>query len=375
MVSVTDGSQAPRVFLSACLAALVSAGLTGCCLTTNAAHLFETSRRPAWKTNLREAGFFRISRPGALEAIKQMAFGNSEELVVISQSGLNDKPVKVKAFVLSTASGKVVNTREWALKDALSTEIFSTPGGSYLTPTADGPTAFSAGLRDVLPQPSHYVSMMSPDARYYFISKGERGHKITALVETETDRETGVEVVNKPIESIGSNWIATVGFMPDGRASVSLAGSSETLHPYAGTCREVSPRFVSEKAIALIGCEQLEVRSLSGEPIFATTLPGDVEHLIAPSRDGSRFATLTSHHGWGCDPKLCFEKVSVFDMQERREVFSTEIHEWHESYGASGIALSPDGLALAVNSVGVVQLFRLPPKGGSKIASAVNHGL
>jgi hypothetical protein len=295
-----------------------------------------------------------------MEAARQIAFGTIDELVVLSGTGHGSG--ETRAFVLDTASGSLVAKKEWREKYVGHSSIFASARGIYLTSGLDGPVAYSAGLREQLPKPPEYVENLSQDGRYFTISKGERGRAVQAIVDIETFRETGVEVVNTSVDSIGSNRLASVVLLPDDQGAVKVADSTGTLYPFTGPCRAIRPRFVAPDVVAVFGCHRLEVVTLSGERLFGTGLEPEDRYVAAAARDGSRFATIAPHFGIGCDGKVCFETVRVFDIAARREVFSTEVHEWHGTDGGSGIALSPDGLALAVNSVGIVRYFRLPPK-------------
>ncbi len=65
---------------------------------------------------------------------------------------------------------------------------------------------------------------------------------------------------------------------------------------------------------------------------------------------------------------LTLERVTVFDVAQRKPVFATDISDLREPYtgASSGVTLSPDGSSLAINSAGMVRLFALQGQQTSK---------
>jgi hypothetical protein len=86
---------------------------------------------------------------------------------------------------------------------------------------------------------------------------------------------------------------------------------------------------------------------------------GDQPKSTSP--DGSRFAVIQTFSGPGDPSSLSIERVTVFDATRQKAVFATDISDLNgaRSGASSGVALSPDGGSLAINSAGVVRLFAL----------------
>jgi hypothetical protein len=80
---------------------------------------------------------------------------------------------------------------------------------------------------------------------------------------------------------------------------------------------------------------------------------------IADNRVAS--SAWRGEQGAGDPPSLSLERVTVFDVNQRKPVFATDVSDLKGSTigASSGVALSPDGSSLAINSAGVVRLFAL----------------
>jgi hypothetical protein len=320
---------------------------------------------PAWKTNLRDLGFSMMEPIMYDEALTQIACGSPDEIVVVDSPPLiTGMTFTVKAFALDAHSGQVVREREWPQPWVPPVpNLSATASGKYLTDTGDGPRAFSLGLKDIL-EPPPCSGVASVDGRYFLLHvshiQGYKGHAQRLMCDVDSCQPTGAEFGNPNVESIAGGRIATVGYK-DGQAHVRVEGKDGSFNPYVG-CSDARPRFVSDSLLAVFACGKIQVVDLSGGVLFSAPRLTRGRPLAAAARDGSRFATLELFYGWGDSPKLHHERVRVFDIAEKKEIFSVDIHEWHSDFGHSGMALAPDGSGLAVNSVGVVQYFRLPPK-------------
>jgi hypothetical protein len=133
------------------------------------------------------------------------------------------------------------------------------------------------------------------------------------------------------------------------------------LAEYETDCKDVRPNFISSDLLAVLGCQRVDVVSLARGKVFSSTVEGDEIFFATASRDGSRFAIIQIFVKAGDPPRLSKERVTVFDVVQRQPVFVTDISDLRGSNlgESSGVALSPNGSSLAINSAGVVRLFAL----------------
>lgn len=143
-------------------------------------------------------------------------------------------------------------------------------------------------------------------------------------------------------------------------ATVFFRPEDDELHPYDTRCREVRPRFISEDHLVPFGCGELEVISAAGARLFGAHIQGE-SGLTAVARGGSRIAIFENSYTHAHRPTLKMERFTVFDVKLKGIVSTMEIKELRgRKSGNSGVALSPDGLFLAINSLGIVRFFALP---------------
>jgi hypothetical protein len=97
------------------LASLLAWTLVSCCHIPSTISGLAITEKPLWATDLRTVGFAgeEWHTPAEFEAVRQIAFGSNDELVVASDSGPFTKPNHVHAFALNTREGKVVAKAEW----------------------------------------------------------------------------------------------------------------------------------------------------------------------------------------------------------------------------------------------------------------------
>lgn len=352
------------------LAAATAAGFVG-----GARALADTAEGgPAWKLDLRPSGYSDedFTAPDAITAADQIAFGSPEELVVVRDTGVARKPIQVRAFVINAVSGKLTGRQEWTRRNGPA-NIHATAHGTYLAYTSDGQAVFTAGLERT-ERISQAVRMVSPDGCYFTTSEAVPGHAITRFFDAASFDPTGTEFVNMTVDSIAADRIAYMAVQGDKRRVAVVETAQSRAYPFSTTCKVIQPRFISDGVLAVFGCNRLDVVTISGDSLFSTDIERETRWMAVASRDGSRFAIQSPHLGGGEFTRIQSETVRVFDVEQRREVFATAVQERHGRKGESGVALSPDGKALAVNSVGIVQYFRLPPKTGSSTSQPEKKG-
>ncbi|MGH9869816.1 MAG: hypothetical protein ACREAA_16850 [Candidatus Polarisedimenticolia bacterium] len=323
--------------------------------TSSAAH----KGKPSWKTNLKRFGVTGEPPGGIYEAVRQMAFGDNDEIVVLFPANQGVGPGEVIGVALDRSSGQITHRASW---QSLGWQyVFGTREGQYAVVTTEGTALYSRGLKSILARNGGSVKLAAPDGASLAVWRREQvdgvNRGITAFLDTKDLRPLGIEYVNKHVDSISRTLIANTGIR-NKDLFLELWSPSENLLTQRLACNGY-PQFVSNEALVMVGSDCVEVMSTTGERLFqASDL--DNPSFAAASRDGRRFAIVEALYAKGIDPGLKAEKFTVFGVHERSAVFSTMIKELREEkWGRSGAALSPDGSALAVNSLGVVQLFVL----------------
>jgi hypothetical protein len=343
------------------VASVIAATAVSCCHIPPAAAGLPVTERPRWTTDLRTEGFAgdEWHTPGEFEAVRQIAFGSNDELVVASASGPFAKPNIVHAFALSLKDGKVIAKADWESRNW--PFLFATSKGEYAVVSTRGMELFAAGLRETgTIVPDAAADKASPDGRYLAVTKTIPGHGVIYFLDATTLKPTGTEIRDTYAWSVGDNSIVatatrsrkTIVEVDDGRRSAE----------YQSDCGDVRPQFIAQNLVALLGCNRVEVVSVSGTKIFAERLVGAPSYLVAASRNGGRFVVSQQFERPGDPPGICAERFTVFDVNLRRAILVTESHDLKglSAGHSSGYALSPDGTFLAINSAGKVRLFALP---------------
>jgi hypothetical protein len=224
-------------------------------------------------------------------------------------------------------------------------------------------TLYSQGLERIVTTGAHTADKSSPDGRYLAASESIPGHGVTIFIDAETLKPTDTEFRDTPAWSIAQNRVAYYGYT-NGKPVVVLKDRNKQIPEYKTDCGDVRPNFVTADLLAILGCEKLDVVSVSEGSIFTAPLKGETGFFAASSREGGRFAVIQHFQRPGDPPTICSERVTVFDVIRRKPIFVTDISDLKglTAGQSSGVALSPDGSSLAINSAGVVRLFTLQAK-------------
>jgi hypothetical protein len=239
--------------------------------------------------------------------------------------------------------------------------LFATATGKYAVNTESGMAVYSQGLQTILATGSHVADKVSPEGRFLSATETISGHGTTLLIDADTLKPNGAEFRNLYVWSISENRVVSSA-LRNGRGIVLVTDLGKQLPEYETDCREIRPDFITNELLAVVGCERVDVVSLTTGKVFSLPTEGGEAFFAAASRDGSRFVIMQSFERAGDPPTLSAERVTVVDVVQRRPVFLTDISDLRGSRSgeASGAALSPNGSSLAINSAGVVRLFPLP---------------
>ena len=342
---------------SAWLVVLVAFSISACQLIPPRSH---STEKPLWTTDLRNAnhGWDTSHTPAFFEAMRQIAFGSDAELVVAKDSGPFAKPNAVRAFVMDAKNGSVLREVHWT--SGSWPFLFATSTGKYAVATQGGMAVYSPGLQSVLATGSHVADKASPDGRFLSATETIPGHGTTIFVDADTLKPNGTEFRDVYAWSVADNRIASSA-LRNSKAIVLVTDVPKQVAEYETDCSDIRPNFITNDLLAVVGCKRIDVVSLTSGKVFSSAVEGDQAFFATASRDGSRFAVMQTFISPGDPPSLSKERVTVFDVLRKRPVFVTDISDlWGSITGeSSGVALSPDGSHLAVNSAGVVRLFAL----------------
>jgi len=232
-------------------ASLLAWTLVSCCHIPSTTSGLAITEKPVWATDLRTVGFAgdEWHTPAEFEAVRQIAFGSNDELVVTSDSGPFTKPNVVHAFALNTRDGKVVAKAEWESNNW--PFVFATSKGEYAVVTTQMELFASDLQKTEALIPDAAADKVSPDCRYLALSRTIPGHGVIYFLDATTLKPTGTEIRDTYAWSVGDNIIAatatrsgkTIVEFDDGRRSAE----------YQSECGGVRPQFVAENLVAPLG--------------------------------------------------------------------------------------------------------------------------
>jgi hypothetical protein len=350
------------------LSIIVIVFAAGLCVAA-ANDLTEQSAKPLWTLDLHANGYssdpYKVH--SAPTAMRQIAFGSQGELVVINDAGVCGKSNPVTAFVIDANSGKLVKKTNWVSN--CWPYIFATAQGHYAVVTNAGMAVYSQGLADVITSRGDAAAERgSSDGRVLGAWKQLPGQAVNYLIDADTLRSTGMEVANRNVDAVSANSIAyIVSRMGSPNQVLILTNGKSTQLEYETKCGLVQTQFVSSDVLAIFGCNRVTVINAAGVELFSEQnvgYPGS-SRIATASRNGKRFAfrQAVGESSEDGPDKIVAERITVFDVEAHKGVLRISIERLRglaSPAHASGIALSPDGTLLAVDSEGVTEVFRVP---------------
>lgn len=347
---------------------LVAVGATSCSSPIPPEpHGLELTAKPIWTADLRGRGYISDAYKvhGRPHAIRQIAFGQEGELVVINDTGICGKSNPVHAFVINSRSGTVVNETKWSSN--CWPYIFATAQGNYAVATSDGMSVYSSGLTKILTSAAGAAAeVASPDGRVIAAWKQIPKHGLTYFLDADTLQPTGREFLDGNVTSVSAEAILHVATHVGSVNQVVLLDDGRSKPPPIDTgCGLTHARFLSSSELLVLGCGKLRVVNTQGTELFADSNAGVIgsSEFGAVSRNGQRFAFIREYDDSGDPEHIRVERITVFDVAMRKAIFALDVLDLKGSYAhahASGVAFSPDGSLLAVDSEGIVKAFQLP---------------
>jgi len=317
------------------------------------------SREPLWEVDLEQNGFLadKYSRAQSAPADRMIAFSNPEEVVVLDQTFEKPYQSTVRAFVLDAKSGSLRKRTEWTMRT--SSGVFPVRSGGYAVLQEQGTALYGRGFEksDLTTSPS--VELVSPNGGRLAGLAMKNGHSVWITLDPETLTESGI-IPGSYQPSISENAVAKLVLKNTGGPILEVIVGEQ-----APVLRQLKrgaapPKFVSEDLLALVVGQDFEVISVTGAQLFTGKLKYDW-HQFASCRDGSKMAVV--EQSWSeLKGRVSKELIRVFDLMRKTVVWSTtnEVLSVTEASARSGVALSPDCSLVAIKSMSLVRVFRLP---------------
>jgi hypothetical protein len=341
---------------------VVGAGSTTLCVMAQALGGGRISSiKPLWVTDLHDHALVRDHTlpPMVHAADRQIAFGTNGDLVVLGVPFKRGDTQSVRAYVLDTGSGHVIRERQWEARGT--PRVFGTSGGGYAVDTTAGTVLYGPRLEEEQQRTNLYVEMASCDGRRLAARTLKGKESVWVGLDAVTLEPDGWEYPEGSGLSISEHGSASVVYVrePTPVVSITSAGSTESVY-YRPGCKQIGVDFLSESTLAVVGCDRYVVINTRGNELMSglALLGHDV---FTPARNGSRFALNQAVFSGDWRDSLRYEKVTVFDLPARRAILQLKIDDLRgEDLARSGVAVSPDGSMLAVDSWGIVKVYSLP---------------
>jgi hypothetical protein len=321
--------------------------------------------------------------------------------------------LRLKAFFLDAASGKLLRETEWQVEAADASEmgIFPAGNGSYLffsTSTivlysADGVRQKELRMAELATLDSAFDGLFEWPSRKALVLRVLTGKK-PACFQINTDDLTHDKITcgDSPAISFAENEVAEATQLSAVDAAAQslrrtfapMAGSI-TVHGADGKTKTicewgqqtpycVNPQFLSNEIMAAYGVLDFGLMDVHDHVEFTERFGLSAEYIIPMSRpvrgspDGNRFVIAINkfEHGIRTSDRVAAsvfqqgsgrtplavepDRVSVFDVPGGQWIYTLKNQKeggWKEILG---LALSPNGMRLAVDSEGMVQVYSLP---------------
>jgi hypothetical protein len=334
-----------------------------------------------------------------------------------SRDAANPPPYTLHAVFLDAASGKALKTLVWPVKDA-NAGIFSRYDGSFLFFSTERIVLYSADWQPVkellLPQ------LQEPHASLLDIAESPTGKQVVIRF-LQDQSPFCVRIITGTLEgsekpcallprfAISDQWMAAAKGQEQGKEvdsgpvfdplyrmpeprdfSILIRSNSgdterllcKTFDLSGEGC--LTAQFVSDGRVVLLGGRTVVLSDLAGNAVFKDSF--DIEDTFLdyagrparPSSDGTRFALALNEsffNAFGGGGKLYISASELpAEFPDRIQVFDMRMNNWvyilrnkkKQFPQIWGLALSPSGDRLAVDSGGVIQSYALPTTGAAR---------
>jgi hypothetical protein len=319
------------------------------------------------------------------------------------------RPYRLHAIFLDASTGKVLHTADWPL-DYPNAGVFPRHNGGFLLITAEKIASYSADWTHLNEIPFSDLHSMtatlggiaeSPNASsvviQFLVGKSALCFRIRTDTLDYSPASCGVlevftisdERIVAPEKLPGENeqrentpshaYVQGGAALPGASARRPIQGPDQTragdtiCNPCAGI-----PQFINNDAMAVYSTENISVVDRAGKVSFAWGfIPKErwIDELGRPVRssaNGQRFAIVTNrspfarnslgtaiHISTGDIPAEMPLDIEVYDLSAAQWIYTLRINAEH-LHQVWGLALSPNGNNLAIDSGGTIQIFVLP---------------
>ncbi len=299
---------------------------------------------------------------------------------------LTPRPAHLHILLLDARTGSKQGLQEWPTP---STPVrFSGLGnGKFLTCTGNVLRLFSPGFEVIREQNLQsertclsFLSSgtwgVSPSRRSLLLySRSEKGYENT-LVNSDTFATNASWIDKFPTNGISDHWLTAFCGQ---RREICIRGVDQSWQPFqpgdlgeqTNHKRVNSAVFVNDGTLAIELGNRMLVAKADGTLLFQVRLPERRSFgTVATSSGGERFAVIENRsRGLRSElldmyPFASNDRVVVYSISDRRDIYAVRVRgtsPWTPwDFHTNQLALSPDGVLLAVISDGRLKVYRLP---------------
>jgi hypothetical protein len=320
------------------------------------------------------------------------------------------RPYKLHAVFLDSATGKIVKTLEWPLDNPVA-GIFPSFDGSFLFFSTDRIVLYSSDWTKVkeLPLPQLQGSpdlvrgiSQSPSGKSLVVQFRRGAATLCLRIQADNldSSESPCEILE--LFTASDDGVVAPSSLPEGSMSEngatgpvvqydgSMTGDSSDAHgriqnpEVKDSARTLCiscvgmPQFVNNDTIVVYSPLHLSVTGKNGDPKFTQDLNPKEEWIdefgrpVRASANGRRFvvafntsllragATIGVRMSTGDMPAAFPGRIDAYDLPAVQPIYTLAIKDT-AVYQIWGLALSPGGEKLAVDSGGFILLYKLPP--------------
>lgn len=293
-------------------------------------------------------------------------------------------PLRLRLVFIDATSGQVLTTPDWPT-DSRDAGVIAVRDGRFVTQRGSELTLYTPDLKPLkklkLPRLTEgdWIAHTSPTGKnILFIPSGHRTGSWLWL-ETDTmqiihsweDKQTGdVTVADDKVAMITCTW------SHECEPHIRVRGTTTDWKTIAPGSRQSYPQFVNEDMLLLSG-SPIKLIQTDGSVVFAEDLPleGCWWGRVSASSGGQRFVVPR------CAGKGAIAALDVGQRAELKEILVYDSPSQERSYtldlkgptikDLALLAVSPDGLRLAILNGDSVEVLQLPPFWNVKQSSPV----
>ena len=392
-----QGARCIRPVMLILAAVVIASGLHTWAVELQPAHSV-TERRPLWEVDLKQFGYLAFQRKQMRPLRPSAEFTDTEHVAVgwvspdTNQSNKQTYPrwggaAHLHVVLLDAKSGRKEYDTEWPTSYTATAPFYGLADGRLVI-CADNSLQLLSPTFDVLRQEqlpnkaacSKFILKSSPSRQTLLLSSVSEHIRQLQLLHTDTFQrirswtETLGDASNGETVSISDSLMAGYCGRP---RQLCLREFDGTWHPFEPggvntrmADRERIPTSFVENKILVIGTNPAVVANVDGARLFNIELPKR-HYLLLPisATGGNRFAVIEGRlRGVRSEPLDMYpfqanDRALVYSIKTGKQEFSLKIQgtspwtPWHirEAF----LALSPDGVHLAVISEGVLRAYHL----------------